>query len=63
MARFFEISGLENGLPIETYVVESDTLPYEIVNPPYGDISLKYKEISRKEYNDFIKKQERNYRW
>ncbi len=54
MSRYFIISGLENGLPITPYVTESDTLPYEICNPPYGDISLEYEEISRKRYEELL---------
>lgn len=54
MSRYFIISGLENGLPIKPYVAESDTLPYEICNPPYGDISLDYEEIGRKKYEELL---------
>ncbi len=54
MSRYFIISGLENGSPITPYVTESDTLPYEICNPLYGDISLKYEEIGRKRYEELL---------
>lgn len=58
MSRYFIISGLENGLPITPYVTESDTLPYEICNPPYGDISLSYEEISSKKYHELLEEGE-----
>lgn len=58
MSRYFIISGLKNGSPIEPYVTESDTLPYEICNPPYGDISLDYREISKKEYKELLAEEE-----
>lgn len=51
MTRYFLITGLDVGEPIEEYVVKtSGEQPFEVQQPCYGDCSRYAEEITKKEY-------------
>jgi len=54
--RYFEITGLQNGLPIESFYIECDGIPYDILQV-YGDASRDYTEITKETYEQESKKQ------
>lgn len=57
MRRYFLITGLDDGNPIEPYMVETNgELPYVIQNPPYGDHARYCQDIGRTEVIDNMKK-------
>ena len=52
--RYWEITGLENGLPIQPFYVECETIPHDALEV-YGDASRSYVEISKEDYAKAIK--------
>ena len=57
--NYFKITGLENGVPIEPYVVETyASYPTEVRRSQYMDSAIYYEPITEKDYNELIKKGE-----
>ena len=56
MTKYFLITGLDDGVGIEPYIVETNgSQPYTVVNPPYGDHSRQAQEISKSEVIEHLK--------
>lgn len=56
MERYFKITGLENGQPIEPYVVETNGACPEINIGLYQDKVLYYEPITKEEYQKLTNK-------
>lgn len=55
MTRYFLITGLDEGEPIEAYVVETNGgLPFVAQQPCYGDCSRYVEEITKEEYDKVL---------
>jgi len=58
--NYFKITGLENGIPIEPYGVETDaSYPSEVSRSHYMDSAIYYEPITKEEYYKLIKKEEK----
>lgn len=56
MKRYFLITGLDDGVGIEPYIVETDgSEPYAVINIPHGDHSRQAQEISKSEVIELMK--------
>ena len=53
--KYYKITGLDEGVPIEPYYVESNSVDIHSIVSCYGDCSREYEEISKKEYLKNIK--------
>jgi len=59
MTNYFKITGLENGVPIEPYGVETYA-SYPVINVGLHADSVRYYEpITKEEYNKLIQKERR----
>lgn len=56
--NYFKITGLENGVPIEPYGVETySSYPTEVSRSQYIDSAIYYEPITKEEYNKLIQKE------
>ena len=56
MAKYFKITGLDNGIPIEPYGVETNGSCPTLNVGLYGDRVRYYEPITKEEYNKLIER-------
>jgi len=56
MTKYFKITGLDNGIPIEPYGVETNGAPPTLNVGLYGDRVRYYEPITKEEYNKLMER-------